>query len=78
MGCRSGDFPPINFTRRHHTSGGGGGGGGGGRVILVYSGPPTGQPGGILSFFTAAMLRRYLKESLEILRGGLRPSTSNN
>jgi hypothetical protein len=43
MGCRSGDFPPINFTRRHHTSGGGGGGSGG--VILVDSGPSTGQPG---------------------------------
>jgi hypothetical protein len=34
--------------------------------------------GSILSFFTAVMLRRYLKESLEILCGGLRPSTSNN
>jgi hypothetical protein len=42
-GCRSGDFPPINFTRRHHTSGGGGGGSSG--VILVDSGPTTGQPG---------------------------------
>ena len=44
MGCRSGDFPPINFTRRHHTSGGGSCGGIGG-VILVDSGPTTGQPG---------------------------------
>jgi hypothetical protein len=34
--------------------------------------------GGILSFFKAAMLRRYLEESLEILRGGLMSSTSNN
>jgi hypothetical protein len=38
-----------------------------------------GLRGGILlSFFKAAMLRRYLEESLEILRGGLMPSTSNN
>jgi hypothetical protein len=33
--------------------------------------------GGILSFFTAAMLRRF-KESFEVLCGRLMPSTSNN
>jgi hypothetical protein len=46
---------------------------------LTVARPPLGGlRGGILSFFKAAMLRRYLNESLEILRGGLMPSTSNN
>jgi hypothetical protein len=40
--------------------------------------PVGGLRGGILSFFKVAMLRQYLEESLEILRGGLMPSTSNN
>ena len=51
------------------------------QVFLAITGEAvfyrSGGRGGILSFFTGAMLWRF-KEILEILRGGLRPSTSNN